>query len=157
MSESGAYFMRSSLSIKPRLAERLLGAKIKLEIGASISFRYYLIHASNSLKAVLLMKEIMWPLGDEEGTFDFSGDSQGVLISQTPRVEELQSILLREFAGQQVAFDDIRGKTWNLPFIEKHYRSVLQELRSSGTVEVTPVTSRGTGLSRHDLVRFPKE
>jgi hypothetical protein len=38
MSESGAYFMRSSLSIKPRLAERLLGAKIKLEIGASISF-----------------------------------------------------------------------------------------------------------------------
>jgi three-Cys-motif partner protein len=119
--------------------------------------KYYLIHASNSLKAVLLMKEVMWPLGDEEGTFDFSGNSQGVLISQTPRLEELQSILLREFAGQQVAFDDIRGKTWNLPFIEKHYRSVLQELRASGTVEVTPVTSRGTGLSRRDLVRFPKE
>ncbi len=36
--------------------------------------KYYLIHASNSLKAVFLMKEVMWPLGDEEGTFDFSGD-----------------------------------------------------------------------------------
>lgn len=119
--------------------------------------KYYLIHASNSLKAVLLMKDVMWPLGDEEGTFDFSGDSQGVLISQTPRLEELQNILLREFAGQQVAFDDIRGKTWDIPFIEKHYRSVLQELRSSGTVEVTPVTSRGKGLSGRDLVRFPKE
>jgi hypothetical protein len=99
----------------------------------------------------------MWPLGDEEGTFDFSGNSQGVLISQTPQLDELRAILLREFAGQQVAFDDIHGKTWPLPFIEKHYRSVLQELRSSGVVVVTPVSSKGKGLSGRDLVRFPKE
>jgi hypothetical protein len=119
--------------------------------------KYYLIHASNSLKAVLLMKDVMWPLGDEEGTFDFSGHSQGVLISQTPQPDELKAILLREFAGQHIAFDDIRGKTWPLPFIEKHYRSVLQGLRSSGVVEVTPVSSRGKGLAGRDLVRFPKE
>jgi three-Cys-motif partner protein len=119
--------------------------------------KYYVIHASNSLKAVLLMKEVMWPLGDEEGTFDFSGNSQGVLISQTPQLGELRSILLREFSGQQIAFDDIRGKTWNLPFIEKHYRSVLQELRSSGIVEVTSVSTKGKGLAKRDLLRFPKE
>lgn len=119
--------------------------------------KYYLIHASNSLKAVLLMKEVMWPLGDEEGTFDFSGDAQGILISRSPQPEELKRILLREFAGQQIAFDDIRGKTWGLPFIEKHYRSVLQQLRSSGIVRVTAVTSKGDGLSRRDLVQFPKE
>jgi len=119
--------------------------------------KYYLIHASNSLKAVLLMKDVMWRLGDEEGTFDFSGDSQGVLISQTPQPDELRTILLREFAGQHVAFDDICGKTWQLPFIGKHYRSVLQELRSSGIVEVTPITTKGKGLAGRDLVRFPKE
>jgi three-Cys-motif partner protein len=119
--------------------------------------KYYLIHASNNLKAVYLMKDVMWPLGDEEGTFDFSGDSQGVLISQTPQLDELRAILLREFAGREVAFDDIHGKTWPLPFIEKHYRSVLQELRSSGVVVVTPVSSKGKGLSGRDLVRFPKE
>lgn len=119
--------------------------------------KYYLLHASNSLKAVLLMKEVMWPLGDEEGTFDFSGHRQGVLISQTPRTEELKSILLREFAGHQIAFDDIRGKTWALPFIEKHYRSVIQELRTSGIVEVTAITSKGTGLAKRDLVRFPEK
>jgi three-Cys-motif partner protein len=119
--------------------------------------KYYLIHASNNLKAVLLMKEVMWPLGDEEGTFDFSGKSQGVLISQTPQMDELRTILLRTFAGQQLAFDDIRGKTWDLPFIEKHYRSVLQELRASGTVEVTAVTSKSVGLKGRDLIRFPKE
>jgi len=119
--------------------------------------KYYLIHASNSLKAVLLMKEVMWPLGDEEGTFDFSGDSQGVLISQTPELHELRSIVLRDFAGQQLAFDDIRSRTWSLPFIEKHYRSVIQELRTSGAVEIIPVTSRGKGLTGRDLVRFRKE
>jgi len=113
--------------------------------------KYYLIHASNNLKAVLLMKEVMWPLGDEEGTFDFSAKSQGVLISQTPQTNELRAILLRDFAGQQSAFDDIRGKTWALPFIEKHYRSVLQDLRASGTIEVTPVTSKAEGLKGRDL------
>jgi three-Cys-motif partner protein len=119
--------------------------------------KYYLIHASNNLKAVLLMKEVMWPLGDEEGTFDFSGKSQGVLISQAPQPEELRAVLLQDFAGQQLAFDDIRGRTWSLPFIEKHYRSVLQEMRASGAVQVTPVTSKGKGLSGRDLVRFLKE
>jgi three-Cys-motif partner protein len=119
--------------------------------------KYYLIHASNSLKAVLLMKDVMWPLGDEEGTFDFSGNSQGVLISQTPQLDELKTILIREFAGRQIAFDDILGKTWSLPFIAKHYRSVLQQLRSSGVVKVTPVSSKEVGLTGRDLVRFPKE
>lgn len=119
--------------------------------------KYYLIHASNNLKAVQLMTDVMWPLGDEEGTFDFSATTQGVLISQTPQCDELKRILLREFAGQQVAFDDIRGKTWSLPFIEKHYRSVLKDLRDSGVVEVISVTSKGKGLAGRDLIKFPKE
>jgi three-Cys-motif partner protein len=37
--------------------------------------KYYLLHASNHVKAALLMKEVMWPLGDEQGTFDYSGES----------------------------------------------------------------------------------
>ena len=127
--------------------DRMLGNRTK----------YYLIHASNSLKAVQLMKEVMWPLGDEEGTFDFSATSQSVLISQTPQCSELKEILLREFAGQQIAFDDICGKTWYLPFVEKHYRLALKELRESRVVEVTPVTTKGKGLAGRDLIRFPKE
>lgn len=119
--------------------------------------KYYLIHASNNLKAVHLMTEVMWPLGDEEGTFDFSGTSQGVLLSRTPEAEEPKNILLKEFAGKRVTFDGIRGSTWNLPFTEKHYRTVLQELRASGIVEVTPVTSKGRGLTGKDQILFPKE
>lgn len=118
--------------------------------------KYYLLHASNHPSAVLLMKEVMWPLGDEDGTFDFSGESQGVLISRTPQADELQQILLREFAGKDLAFDETRKQTWKLPFVEKHYREVIQKLRAEGTVTVTPVSSKKTGLKGRDLVRFPR-
>ncbi len=117
--------------------------------------KYYLLHASNHPSAVLLMKEIMWPLGDEDGTFDFSGESQGVLVSRTPLVDELGQILLREFAGKGLAFDDIREQTWRLPFVEKHYREVIQRFRAEGVVTVTPVSSKKSGLQKRDLVHFP--
>lgn len=116
--------------------------------------KYYLLHASNHPSAVLLMKEVMWPLGDEDGTFDFSGESQGVLISRTPQADELRQILLREFAGRDLAFDEIRKRTWKLPFVDKHYREVIQKLREEDVVTVIPVTSKKTGLKGRDLVRF---
>jgi hypothetical protein len=118
--------------------------------------KYYLLHGSNHPSAVLLMKEVMWPLGDEDGTFDFSGESQGVLISRTPQANELREILLREFAGKELAFDDIREQTWKLPFVEKHYREVIQRLRAEGIAAVTPVSSKKSGLKGRDLVRFPR-
>ncbi len=116
--------------------------------------KYYLLHASSHPSAVLLMKEIMWPLGDEDGTFDFSAESQGVLISRTPQADELRRILLREFSGKQLAFDDIRVQTWRLPFVEKHYREVLQKCRAEGIVQVTPISSKRSGLRGRDLIRF---
>jgi hypothetical protein len=103
---------------------------------------------------VLLMKEVMWPLGDEDGTFDFSGEAQGVLISKTPKEEELEQILLHKFAGETIAFDDIREKTWGLPFIERHYRCVLKTLEGHGKVTVQRITSKRTGLSGRDLITF---
>jgi three-Cys-motif partner protein len=117
--------------------------------------KYYLLHASNHPSAVLLMKEVMWPLGNEDGTFDFSGESQGVLISRTPQAHELGQILMREFAGKDLAFDEIRERTWKLPFVEKQYREIIQKLRAEGIVTVTPVSSKRTGLRERDLVRFP--
>jgi hypothetical protein len=101
------------------------------------------------------MKEVMWPLGDEDGTFDFSGESQGVLISRTPQILELREILLRIFAGREIPFDSIREETWNLPFVERHYREAIQKLRSDGIVIVTPITSKKSGLREKDMVRFP--
>jgi len=66
--------------------------------------KYYLLHVSNHVKAALLMKEIMWPLGDEEGTFDFSGESQGVLISSTPTIDQLKDDFTARLQGQRDRF-----------------------------------------------------
>ncbi len=114
--------------------------------------KYYLLHASNNIKAVLLMKGVMWPLGDEDGTFNYSGTAQGVLISRQPQETQLREILLRQFAGREAAFDDIVSQTWQLPFLEKHYRSALQALRAEGAISVRPVSSKGTGLRGLDRV-----
>lgn len=117
--------------------------------------KYYLLHASNHPRAVLLMKEVMWPLGDEDGTFDFSGESQGILISRTPHSDQLREIILRQFSGKNLTFDTIRELTWKLPFVEKHYRQVIQDLRAKRIVGVTPVSSKRSGLKQKDLIKFP--
>src|SRR5262249_14420504 len=115
--------------------------------------KYYILHASNHVEAVLLMKEGMWPLGDEEGTFDYSGESQGVLISSTPTEDQLEQILLHGFKGQELAFEEIRKHTWSLPFVEKHYRAVIKKLEGK-EVTVTRVTSKQSGIKGRDRVRF---
>lgn len=115
--------------------------------------KYYLLHVSNHVRAVLLMKEVMWPLGDEEGTFDYSGESQGVLISRTPTVQELESILLHEFKGRELGFDELRERTWLLPFVEKHYREVVKHLEGT-IIAVHRITSKRTGISGQDRIRF---
>lgn len=140
-----------------RLAGKfVLPFKIRYDIEDSHGGRrtkYYLLHVSNHVKAVLLMKEVMWPLGDEEGTFDFSGESQGVLISSTPTLAELESILLREFQGREATFDQLREATWVLPFVEKHYREVLRRLEGK-KVTIRRITSKRTGISGRDSIRF---
>ena len=105
------------------------------------------------MKAVLLMKEVMWPLGDEEGTFDYSGESQGILISSTPTVQELERILLSEFKGKELGFDELREETWTLPFVERHYREVIKHLEGK-SVAVRRITSKKTGIRGQDRVRF---
>jgi three-Cys-motif partner protein len=115
--------------------------------------KYYLLHASNHVKAALLMKEVMWPLGDEPGTFDFSDETQRVLISETPPEEELREYLLSNFRGKELTFDKILEYTWHLPFIPKHYLSVLRQLEGK-EITISRVTSKRTGISGLDLIRF---
>ncbi len=115
--------------------------------------KYYLLHGSNHIKAALLMKEVMWPLGDEDGTFDYSGESQGTLISETPTETELRDILLRTYAGKEVSFDNLCEQTWDLPFIEKHYRAVVKQMEGK-EVTVRRITSKKTGIKGEDLILF---
>jgi three-Cys-motif partner protein len=115
--------------------------------------KYYLLHASNHVKAVLLMKEVMWPLGDEEGTFNYSGESQGVLISETPSEKELRDILLRKFERKEISFEQLCEQTWDLPFVPKHYRAVLRPMEGN-EITIRRITSKKTGINGSDRIRF---
>ncbi|MCP4263811.1 MAG: three-Cys-motif partner protein TcmP [Planctomycetes bacterium] len=116
--------------------------------------KYYLIHASNHPHAVLLMKDIMWRLGDQEGLFDYSATKQGVLFSSSPKEEELEKHLINNYNGREIEFDRLREETWRLPFIEKNYRNVIKKLKEEGKAKWRPVTSRKEGLRGKDLISF---
>lgn len=116
--------------------------------------KYYLLHCSNHPRAMLLMKEVMWPLGDEAGTFQYAASSRSRLISQTPDLEELRVGLLK-FFDRYVAFDDLRVETAELPFIERHYRAVIKHMIQQDLAEVIPVDSKTTkGLRGRDKIRI---
>jgi hypothetical protein len=62
---------------------------------------------------------------------------------------------LRSYLGKEIEFDRLREETWDLPFIEKHYRSVVKQLEKEGRVTITRVSSKtNRGLGGRDLVRF---
>ena len=120
--------------------------------------KYYLIHATNHILGALLIKEAMWGLGDEEGTYEYSGSGRIRMFPQTPSLDDLSDELVRQFRGHAVTFDEIREVTWNLPYLEKHYRTVIKQLATNGLASWTPVTSKtARGLSGKDLVQFAKE
>ncbi len=110
--------------------------------------KYYLLHASNHPKAMLLMKDVMWPLGDEAGTFQYAARERSTLISQTPPLEDLRQALVSTFLGREVAYDDMRLQTWDLPYIDKHYRAVIKDMvkarpRRAYVIPVDSKTDRG--------------
>jgi len=117
--------------------------------------KYYLLHFSNHVKAALLMKDIMWRLGDEEGTFAYSATGQQRLFSLWPGEEELKDALQDTFAGQAISFASIIKQTWYWPYLEKHYRKVLKEMESQGIIKIQRRESKRSGLKGKDLVIFP--
>ncbi|HEY4673594.1 MAG TPA: three-Cys-motif partner protein TcmP [Nitrososphaerales archaeon] len=124
---------------------------------------YHLIHASNHIKALLLMKGIMYNQG-AEGAFTYFGpdereygkDQMRLWTFKELEVKKLQEILLQAFKGRKVSFVGIMEETWYLPFIEKHYRLALQELYKKSVVDKIPITSKSKdGLGDKDMVIFP--
>jgi len=69
--------------------------------------------------------------------------------------EELRASLLREYSGKEIGFDILREETWQWPFIEKHYRAVIKQLKAEGLVTITPITSKtDRGLKQKDRICF---
>lgn len=117
---------------------------------------YYLFHCTNHHKGIKVMKEVMYRKG-ARGTYSYQGreSSQMALFSIEPNLEELREALLREFSGKVISFDEIIYSTLEWPFIEKHYREVLNDLKGKGFVKKIPVDTKGDrGLRGRDQVIF---
>jgi hypothetical protein len=66
---------------------------------------------------------------------------------------------LRSTLGKEIEFDRLREETWDLPFIEKHYRSVVKQLKEEGRRDHACEFEDGSWSEKRDRVRFlpPKE
>jgi three-Cys-motif partner protein len=138
-------------------AKYVLPFRIRYDVEDTQSARrtkYYLLHVSNHPRAALLMKEIMWPLGDEAGTFSYSGNPQGSLISEAPTEADLRLELMQRFRKRETTFARLREETWELPFIERHYRSVVKSMEHQNEVTIVRVSSRKTGIGPADRIYF---
>ena len=98
----------------------------------------------------------MWPIGDEEGTFDYSARRQGILFSSTPTENELRGYLLENYVGteKELSFDALREETWSLPFREKDYRTILKRMEQDGVIIIRRIQSKKTGLQGADVIIF---
>ena len=124
--------------------------------GGSKRTKYYLIHFCNHPKAILLMKNVMWKLGDEEGTFDYSATSQGILFSSTPTADQLMEYLKKNYVGKgkSIEFMQLLIDTYQLPFIEKHYREALKNLTSNEILTIERKASKKSGIQSGDIINF---
>lgn len=147
------------LNAEYKLRFRILFSPEDSVPGGEHRTKYYLVHLSNHPKAVLLMKEVMWRLGDEMGTFEFSARPQLRLFSQTPQVDELIKYLKQEYrgSGRTLTFGELREETWELPFIESYYREAVKQLENEGAVQVVRVKSKKTGISDEEILCFKRE
>ena len=120
---------------------------------------YYLFHCTNHPKGIIVMKEVMYRKGTV-GTYSYQGkeDSQLSLFSNEPSIQELEAFLLDKFSGEKVTFKHIIESTVDAPFVEKHYRQALINLRKSEKIKKIPVTTStvGRGFNGEDVAVFPR-
>jgi three-Cys-motif partner protein len=119
---------------------------------------YYLIHATNHFKGLMLMKTVMYNEGIG-GDFCYLGPEDGARRIQPSffddDVRPLRDLLLQRFKGMSLTYNEIEELTWEAPFIDKHYRAVLKALAEEGAISIRRVSSKRTGLKDKDEILFP--
>ncbi len=166
---------RESLILE-RLAEALkeMGANFVLPFTfkneRSTRTSHHLIFASKHFKGYEIMKGIMARESSEQTqgvpSFEFSLASERfpMLFELSRPLDDLEEMLLNEFAGQTVKMSDIYERhNIGRPFIESNYKKVLSAMETAGKIEASlqmdkrPRRSGEATFARHVLVKFPKK
>lgn len=154
---------------RKRLHE-IAGVKYSLCFKVSESERlrtlYYLIHATNNFKGHSIMKGIMFNQS-ALGSFAYLGPKDISERSQTRLFDihdigQLKEYLLEKFKDETLTYDQVQEKIcdpWysEPPYIDRHFRQALKELKKEHKIKIDRVTSKtARGLSGNDRITFPK-
>lgn len=117
---------------------------------------YYLIHASNDLKAVELMKERMKKINVD---FTYYGPDNNILDNKQERLtygfEEYADELCEQYSGKKITFDELREETIDSnSFIEKEYRQIIKQLEMQDRIKILRVDSKRSGIKGRDEINF---
>jgi len=132
--------------------------------GGAADTVYYLIHASNHIKAFREMKDAT----HEESAprqFAYLGRDDFGTKSQLPLFDDdqsrLRASLLEVFDGRNVCFDDLCDEAYPdrrfFRYVEPDFRQALLALIAEGKVTKHSVTTKtAQGLSGKDRIEFPR-
>ena len=121
---------------------------------------YYLIHATNHIKGLKIMKSIMYNIGGLDFTFTGSRlkqiSLQDILDPNHPE-KALKSFFLTRFKDIKLTYDQLIEESLDeTPYPEKFYRSALKQLEVDQEILIDRQTSKtNKGLSKMDLITFP--
>ena len=120
---------------------------------------HYLIFVSKNRLGYKIMKDIMAKESseNEQGvpSFEYSpaSERQPILFGYFRPLDELESMLLDEFAGKTLTMKEIFEKhNYGKRFVKKNYRDVLTKLEANGTITADP--SASARRKRKDMVTF---
>lgn len=139
----------------------------KVKMDESNQTIYYLIHATNHVKGLMLMTDIMWNQSTSGGTFEFLGPKEGQhrIYDFSNNIPKIKEFLIKKFSKQKLTFEKLLEEAYkecynNAKFIgiEKHYRTALKELLDDGKIkrepEHTPTGRKKIGINSEDEITF---
>jgi three-Cys-motif partner protein len=126
---------------------------------------HHLVFVSKDFKGYDVMKGIMAKVSTtaDQGVPSFAytpaDESMPLLFELTRPLDDLEEMLVTEYAGQKISMDEIyRKHSVGRPFLSKHYKDVLSKLADEGKIQVLnpngSARRRGT-FAGHLLVDFP--
>ena len=159
------------LTIVERLCEALIemGGKYVLPFGFKNELgnrtKHHLVFVSKHPLGYKIMKHVMFSESSlkEQGvaTFEYSPASknQPMLFELARPLDDLEEMLLDEFAGKTMRVGDIvESHNYGRCYIDKNYKDVLMKMEASGKVTAKPgyKTRKKNTCADHVVVTFPK-
>lgn len=127
--------------------------------------KHHLILVSKDFKAYEVMKDIMAKYSSEEiqGVPSFaymppSDEAQQLLLELNRPIDELQGMLLGDFAGRRVTKRQIYEEhSVDRPFLERNYAAALLALEEEESIEVyRPKRARKKAYGPKTMITFPE-